>query len=229
VGYVGSVRLPCWKSCVQRNEVRPVILVGIAAISAAAWRIYLEQNGLSSARLYSGFDTHSDGLLVGAFFALASARTVKALALLWKIGALYLITCVLYEPASHFASTGFGFFLTALSAGLVIAKVVSDQESVLVGVLSDKWLAWMGAVSYGFYLWHYAVIRVLLYSGYDQFGAFFGSLEYPRLAMFFACFFVSLTPTVLSWVFIESPILAWGSKRADLGSRSVARASSQLR
>lgn len=200
-------------ACLRFRVLKPVALVGVAVIAAATWRIYLEQRGVPSARLYSGFDTHSDGLLVGAFFALASPKIVKAFALFWKVGLFYLITCVLYEPASRFASTGLGFFLTALSAGLVIAKVVSDQDSVLVGVLSDKWLMWMGTVSYGFYLWHYAVIHIFLYSGYDQFGAFFGGMEYPRLAMFFACFFASLIPTVLSWVLVESPILARGSKK----------------
>lgn len=205
--------------------VKPVVVVAFVALALAAWRIYLERNGASAARLYNGFDTHSDGLLVGAFIALAPPGIIRFMALLWKLSAAFLIVCILIQGAADFADSGAGFFIVALAAGSIIAKVFSDQGSVLVGVLSDKTLTWLGVVSYGFYLWHYAVIRVLLYSGHDQFGAFFGSLEYPRIAMFFACLVGSLVPTALSWYLLESPILKRANKEPTAPQRGAGASS----
>lgn len=203
----------------RMKTAKPSIVVGVAVVAVAGWRLYLEAKGVSAARIYCGFDTHSDGLLIGAFIALAPHAAVRQMARFWKLATVFLITSALSKELADFASTGIGFLLVGLSAGAVIAKIVTDQGSVLVGFLNDKILVGLGVVSYGFYLWHYAVIRVLLYSGYDQFGEFFGSFEYPRLMMFAACLVGSLVPTLLSWYLLESPIL----KRSHVPSTLISK------
>ncbi|PZU29978.1 MAG: hypothetical protein DI584_01210 [Stenotrophomonas sp.] len=212
------------------RSIKPAWIVLAGALGIMLWRSYLGQSGASSARIYTGLDTHSDGLLIGAFIALAPAGVVNAFTYMWKPAATYLITCAIYQPASNFASTPAGFAFTALSAGAIIAKISLDQDSTLVHVLSDRMLAWLGTISYGFYLWHYPVIYVLLYAGNESLGSFFGSFTYPRLVMFAACLLVSLLFTVASWKLVESPILKWGHARISqyLGKRTARSAAAPL-
>jgi peptidoglycan/LPS O-acetylase OafA/YrhL len=144
---------------------------------------------------------------VGALLALVPADWAEWLSRLWKPGALYLVVCLFSVEASAYASMPKAYIWNALAAASVIAKIVTDQASPLTGMLSERALARLGTVSYGFYLWHYPVIRVLLYSGYVQFGAYFGTFGSPRLAMFIACFLASLLPAALSWWLVEKPLL----------------------
>lgn len=203
----------------RMRAAKPLVVVGMAVVAVAGWRLYLEAKGVSAARIYCGFDTHSDGLLIGAFIALAPSLAVRQIARFWKIAAVFLVTSALSKAFADFASSGIGFLLVGLSSGVIIAKIVTDQGSVLVGFLNDRILVGLGVVSYGFYLWHYAVIRVFLYSGYDHFGAFFGSFDYPRLIMFAVCLVGTLIPTLLSWYFIEAPLL----KKSNFSLRFISR------
>ncbi|MBO9717061.1 MAG: acyltransferase [Pseudoxanthomonas sp.] len=198
---------------VLRSRAKPVVVVSAVIAAVVLWRWYLFTHGVQMSRIYAGFDTHMDGLMVGALLALISPQALRRFGSAWKLGAIYLLICLFNEEASRHASMHGAYLINALAAGAIIAKVASDQGSALVGVLSEPVLAWFGTVSYGFYLWHYPVIKVLLYSGYDQFGAFFGNLSYPRLSMFAACFIGSLVPTVLSWWLVEKPILSWRKRR----------------
>ena len=75
--------------------------------------------------------------------------------------------------------------------------------------LEQRWLVWLGHVSFGIYLWHFQVMRVLV-------------LVYPDLwdtpAASMLALIISLSATLalaaLSYYLIEKPLMNWGKKNA---------------
>ncbi|MEJ5026386.1 acyltransferase family protein [Brucella anthropi] len=188
--------------------IRPLYAVVFITVVLISWRALLIWNGASSARVYTGLDTHADGLLIGAALALTDRSTAHKIGkALWAPAAIYLTYILFSKPGSAFASHGIGFTFTALAAAVIIAKIVTAQGSFLTRILEISPIRWLGRISYGFYLWHYPVIKVLLYSGYPAFGYFFGTSLFPKTLMFMACFLASLLLTAISWYIIEQPIL----------------------
>jgi Predicted acyltransferases len=182
------------------------VVTGIAAL-VVLWRYYLFQQGIPLSRVYGGFDTHADGLLIGAILALIPPGYLSKLGKLWVPASAYLIVVLLDQSAVNFSLSKFGFGTVSLAAAIVIARVISEQDSLLVANLSVSPLAWLGKVSYGFYLWHYPVIQIVMYGGHDSVLGFFGSLQYPIPLLVSFVFTISMVLTVISWYLVEQPIM----------------------
>ncbi|MFD8817792.1 acyltransferase family protein, partial [Streptomyces sp. NPDC059627] len=128
-------------------------------------------------RIYNGPDTRADQLLVGALLALVLARLraddprlallrrwagrlcLPALALLGLVAWRIPITGTSgWSPVWYTA----GFLAAAVLSACVIAALDLCPRSWPARVLSLSAPAWVGRnLSYGMYLWHYPVIRLL--------------------------------------------------------------------
>jgi peptidoglycan/LPS O-acetylase OafA/YrhL len=161
----------------------------------------------SLGRIYAGFDTHTDGLIYGALLALMSREWLRRVGYLWPLGAAYLCLALFNAHVVGFAVNPHGYAITAFAAALVISRVVSAQSSLLARGLNVAPLSGLGRVSYGFYLWHYPVIHVMLYGGHDPIMGFFGGFAHPKLVMVASTFAVSLAFTLASWFLIEQPAM----------------------
>lgn len=186
---------------------RALIAFALLTVAVICWRSYLISLDLSMARIYCGFDTHSDGLLIGALLAVMPRRWAVRAGKLWPVAAVYLSFVLLSETGIEFSLRAVGYPLTPLAAAFIVAKVVTQQRSALVRALSIAPLAGFGRVSYGFYLWHYVVLQSMLYGGYETMGAFFGGFSHPRIAMVTITFGVSIALTLFSWFVIEKPAM----------------------
>lgn len=191
---------------------RITVLINLTII-VILWRVYLTNMHASPSRTYCGFDTHSDGLLMGALLAHIRRSWMEKLGKAWIIAVAYLIFVLSTNSGNDFAVTSVGFAMTAAASATLIAKILVAQHSQLTHLLDWPPLAGLGVISYGFYLWHYAVIHVLLYSGHEQLGAFFGRFAYPDTAMLASTFAVTLAITLASWFLIESPIFNYRKNR----------------
>jgi peptidoglycan/LPS O-acetylase OafA/YrhL len=118
-----------------------------------------------------GTDTNADQILIGCALAIilsganearrASLRRRSRL-LVWPAG-LLLVHEALIAP--HYVTNSEGparypisLTLIALAAATVIAHVYLSPESQLARALSFRPLAYLGVISYGWYLWHVPVI-----------------------------------------------------------------------
>lgn len=206
---------------------RILIAVALLTVAVIGWRSFLMSHDFPVVRVYCGFDTHSDGLLIGALLAVAPRRWTSWAGKLWPVAAAYLCFVLLSETGVEFSLQALGYPLTPLAAALVIAKVVTDQRSTLVRVLNIAPLVGLGRVSYGFYLWHYVVLQSMLYGGHDTMGAFFGGFSHPDIAMVTITFVISMALTLFSWFVVEKPAMKlrfpWRRRGGDPNRSRCAR------
>jgi len=154
------------------------LALGLALCSWAA-RAGLLWLGATDRRVYSGLDTHADGLLLGCALALActqlsSSQRRITLPSMAPLAALSVLGTIL-ALASWNARVMFfgGYALANAAAALVIASLVlgsSGRIGALVrAALELRPLVWVGGMSYGLYLWHYPIFRVLRAAGLGRF------------------------------------------------------------
>ncbi|MCC8403945.1 acyltransferase [Paraburkholderia sp. MMS20-SJTN17] len=102
--------------------------------------------------------------------------------------------------------------LTAISAvygagiAALVASIACCRNAVVMALLQTRWLAGLGRISYGFYLYH-NLIPDLTRNRHAE-ALFGGNVPMWAHALgIFASFAISLGIALLSWRFIEAPIL----------------------
>ena len=122
------------------------------------WRFYLcFFAGADPERTYNGFDSHSDGLLIGCLLALGNPhRFVQTAARYAVIPAIAMLCIFLLLPHRTIFTQTFGLTLSAaISAWLILGAM---GEGWLKHWLTRPWMVFTGRISYAWYLWHYPVI-----------------------------------------------------------------------
>ncbi|WP_063798044.1 acyltransferase [Streptomyces sp. 150FB] len=161
----------------RRISARKVVLCAATlCLLPMVWR-FLLWSPSAAHRIYNGTDTRADQLLAGALLALVVARLhaddrrLAALRqwsarLAWPaLGVLALIVWqVPMTGASAWESSWYtvGFLVAAALSVTVVAALELEPGSWLSRLLSLAPMAWVGRnLSYGLYLWHYPLGRLL--------------------------------------------------------------------
>jgi hypothetical protein len=166
-------------------------------------------------RVYFGTDTRVQALLVGAA---AAALLVRDWSMLtaggtlirtrwrrWGAGALPVVGLAMLAALAHYATGSAREFraglliVVALAAVLVLAPIALDQGSPVARALAWRPLVWLGAVSYGVYLWHWPIFLALN-------GERTGWSGWPLFALRCA---VTVAVAAASWWLLEQPIRRW--------------------
>lgn len=149
-----------------------IVLAGwvtcLALISALLMAV-IYVPGSDPSRVYYGTDTRGFALLIGAALALVwpsgklkEQASAKARMLLDSIGAISLLLLCHWAWASNEYDPSLyrgGLLGIALVTAIVVAAV-AHPVSHLGRLLGIKPLRWIGARSYGLYLWHFPVITL---------------------------------------------------------------------
>jgi len=203
-----------------RLQLRWLTLTTAAlALAAAGLRAVLWLTGTTTYRLYNGTHTRMDSLLIGCAAALVvqwgvipRGRWPQPFRVL--IGLL--LPVALCVPIGTVASSDdaplyvFGFFLFACGvAALVVALVAGQVRNV---VLESPPMVWLGARSYGLYLWHLPVHEVL---------SMLGLGTWPLLQLVALNVAISLLLAATSYRFIEGPALDLKRRLAVLAKPAV--------
>ena len=118
--------------------------------AATLWRWYSFYSLEDGWDIYNRADTHSSGLILGAFIATIKPTPGKLFSVLGFAGIIIAITMFSWRSE---ATALVGFSLAELGTAMVI---LAAPAWLGAGVLP-----WIGKMSYGLYLWHYPVIRVM--------------------------------------------------------------------
>jgi peptidoglycan/LPS O-acetylase OafA/YrhL len=191
-----------------------------AAAGSLTARLALWSADATFTRLHVGTDTHADGLLLGAAFAVwlhqrrgdgrapASWRRVASIGAALGLLGLFIATPLI---------TGYVYGATVLAAlatnGLIFAIVAGGSR--VSRWLASGWLVRIGWISYGIYLWHVPFFLQL------------GVLRQPgdsaapvwRVALASSLTFAA---ALCSYVLIERPFLTYKARPSGIESAPVA-------
>jgi peptidoglycan/LPS O-acetylase OafA/YrhL len=185
---------------------RLALVAGLGAVASAAAMAAMYEPGSDPSQIYYSTMTHSAGLLVGAVLAIAwpaknAPRTpgkIKASAVLSVIGLVGIgIGFCLFDECGAAPYRG-GIFTVSVASALLIVGAGHGQTAV-GRLLSRPLVVWLGARSYGLYLWHWPVLVLG-----DR---FFG--HRGPVAILFAVA-VSLLLAAASYRWIEQPVQRHG-------------------
>lgn len=147
-------------------------------------------------RISYGADTRTEQLLVGVLLALVLGRLGRIPVAVGVLAAALLVAFVV-APAGWTSSLylGGGSTVIAVLAAVVIAVVMQRTRQRSMSLLTNKWSTWVGARSYGMYLWHNPVIVIVAATGLP------GILQEPvKLVLIFVV-------PALSYRYAEKPFL----------------------
>lgn len=171
----------------------------ICAIAVGVWRSYLFHKHLYWSRPFDWPDVRSDGVMIGCALALLEVEHLRILAKLWPLA----VTAV----AAYFGfvdwETGTpydgGLIAFSFSSAVLIAKLVTDPDSRCGKIFSNFALVRVGQISYGLYLWHYLIFKLLPHM--------------PRFHTTVAVFALSFACAALMYRYIERPLLKLRDER----------------
>ncbi len=152
----------------RRPETRAAAALGLAVASAALMALLLDPE--HPTRVYYGTDTHVTGLMLGAALAFAYAAPHRAwtTSTWWaehrrQVAAVSLVTLLgLMALAGEASALTFrGGILLASVATTALVLVVIERPGRLRAVFELPAARWVGARSYGIYLWHWPVFLVI--------------------------------------------------------------------
>ena len=179
-------------------------VLGLSAAVAVIYRILMLIGGASAVRLYNGLDTRADGLLLGCALGAAlssgmidlsrpSVRRVIQRATPWAmIGCCWAIWSLSWLQVGTYI---WGLPLVSLCTAVLICSVLLTPDGRLSRVLTSRPLVWIGQLSYGLYLWHYPVYRIMGHMGASEFQCLtLGTV-------------ITVLAAALSWHLMEKPLL----------------------
>lgn len=190
------------------------VLAAAGALASATASIVLASDARLD-RVYFGTDTRAQALLIGAAASALLVRDWPSLMVGWSVirsrwarliaRTLPVVGVAGLAIAAHYATGSTGEFrhglliAVAVAAVAVIVGVALDQDGAVARVLAWRPLVWLGAVSYGVYLWHWPIFLVI-----D--GERTGWSGFP---LFVVRCFATLAVAAASLWLIEQPIRRW--------------------
>lgn len=193
------------------------VLLCTAALCAlpVLWR-YVLWNPDAAHRIYNGTDTRADQLLAGALVAMVLARLraddprlerLRTWAGRLACPALGLLLLVAWKvpvtgDAGAWTAAWYtvGFLAVTAASATLVAGLELRPDARLSRVLSLAPLAWVGRnLSYGMYLWHYPIVRLLASIG----------VEDGRLS---ATVVLTTVMALLSYALVEAPLQRRGRR-----------------
>ncbi|MFZ1324430.1 MAG: acyltransferase [Candidatus Contendobacter sp.] len=194
--------------CLLRVSTRRFYIVLFAIATAIiSWilRVSFLESGATLERLYNGLDTRADALMAGCavgtalMSGLLTSKKPRKNLVLFNLTALvsFGVLCAFLIFGDWRATFlyQFGFIIIELLAVILIIDVLTNPKSIIRKFLEIKELVWVGSISYGLYLWHYPIFRIMF------------ELNYGWSIVLIIGFPVTFAVAVASYFLMEKPIL----------------------
>jgi peptidoglycan/LPS O-acetylase OafA/YrhL len=159
-------------------------------------RVYLLHSGATEDRIYNGFDTRADGLLIGCLLALARPFNFTPWAShLWLVPVLSVGLVFFLVPWLTLMTLS--SMIVSLACAWLVLLLWSGKRPRLAAALEYGPVRYIGRISYGLYLWHWPILSIL----WDR---HFAKNELGTAVLAGA---ITLSAAATSFHFVEQPIL----------------------
>ncbi|MFI7115365.1 acyltransferase family protein [Amycolatopsis sp. NPDC049868] len=224
----------------RARAYRMMLPVPLLFAAGIAWLLYSQMNGLGTRALFwypmGLMPEVAIGMVIAIWLELQKASPNEAPKLLTFAGrhrVLFLgiaLTCLLINCArpgseigmdDYYSLTALGIFyglLAILSASLLLSMVAPGPESrVIRAVFTNRVILFIGKISYGVYLWQFAVMHFYL----QKPNAYFNGEPMPLMLIragtgFWELQLVTLVGTIIlstiSYYVLERPLMNWGER-----------------
>ncbi len=178
---------------------RRLVMLGAMILLVELWKLALALDHAPVARLNFGSDTRADQLLVGCLLCLwwndsASPRAQAVVARGWPIGCIVLAALARFGLSDRSLTLGAEYALAAVASAVIIAQLLRSRLGLLSQLLSLPPMVYIGKLSYGIYLWHYALLVLVRFHS-------------PNRMLAVSAVAGSFVMAALSYHLLEKPIL----------------------
>jgi peptidoglycan/LPS O-acetylase OafA/YrhL len=156
--------------CLRRScSLRRLLFLAAALACASAILRVVLWNTHRGGNIYFRSDTRADGLLLGCALAAAYSMSqgrelIRRYLGRWEVGfaaaVALLVFAVKFTPGDRFVYNA-GLAGVNVCSAVVVAHVVCSERSLLTKLLSVRPVVWIGARSYGMYLFHIPIFAVI--------------------------------------------------------------------
>lgn len=185
-----------------RNKYIIIAIVFCVAVMSWAWRSYLMYIGTPAIRLFNGLDTRMDILLIGSILAILLNYNLIKKSKLSDSLLLFLVPFSVVGLITFFIFTNWYmpelYYWIFTLEGIFVSIIIFDifvGNNMLKQILSMKWLVWVGSISYGIYLYHFPIYKIMQ------------RLNYSISNVVIIGTLLTLIVSTLSFYMIEKPIL----------------------
>lgn len=147
-------------------------LVGLCLFS---WliKLWMILNSYSYIRLYNGLDTRVESILFGAAFSIflslnenSITKFIEKSTEIFKyvIPSIFVLLIIILFQSDWKSDLYFLILLPIIElfTVMLIYGIFIIPNSIYYNILRNKYLVWIGMVSYGLYLWHYPIYRWIM-------------------------------------------------------------------
>jgi peptidoglycan/LPS O-acetylase OafA/YrhL len=132
--------------------------IALLVLFTIGWRLALIWNETSGERIYNGFDTRVDTILVGCCLAFVPASKMKWAPFLVWLALFAAMVFTLFGSYGRWVEI-WGFTAIALASAVLVAGAANISDGQMShALLSSRPLVWLGQISYGMYLWHFPIL-----------------------------------------------------------------------
>jgi peptidoglycan/LPS O-acetylase OafA/YrhL len=196
-----------WMGTRAARPYRAATVMASLAVVAGLYNLWATQHWGPAVAFYRT-DTHAMGLCAGCALALAVKGRPESISLsargrrllqMTALGAFMLFCLICINPAPTASGAAMMLNAATLSSVALVAFVVLVPASNWVQLLSRRGPSWLGARSYGIYLYHFPLAVVFVQA------QLFHGAEHSVAVV--ACLFITLVVAAASYRWIETPFL----------------------
>ena len=155
------------------------VLALTVCFALAAWclRVYLTMSGSTVERIYYGSDTRADSLMAGCALGIfydsqlwkelnvaRFGKYITVLAIFCGLGLLVFVCRANWRQAYMYYA---GFLAVEIFTVIVLIEMLTNTKGLICAALQTRLIVWVGSISYGLYLWHYPIFRLVRSQGYE--------------------------------------------------------------